>query len=89
MPAAHQALTLTSLRHNVQLAIHAIGDRAVDEVLDILRGVAANNSGRVAERRHRVEHAQHLAGPQVLHRIVADTCSLYAVCFVRLFKAPV
>ena len=49
----------------VQMAIHAIGDRAVDEVLALLRDVAANNTGRLAERRHRVEHAQHLAGPEV------------------------
>ena len=47
------------------MAVHAIGDRAVDEVLELLRDVAANNTGRVAERRHRVEHAQHLSGPEV------------------------
>ncbi len=46
------------------MAVHAIGDRAVDEVLDLLRDVAANNTGRTVERRHRVEHAQHLSGPE-------------------------
>ena len=48
----------------VQMAVHAIGDRAVDEVLDMLADIAANNTGRIAERRHRVEHAQHLSGPE-------------------------
>ncbi len=57
------------------MAVHAIGDRAVDEVLELLRDVAANNTGRVVERRHRVEHAQHLSGPEVSAKAAAPSSS--------------
>jgi len=42
----------------LQLAVHAIGDRAVHEILDIFARIAERNGPR--ERRFRVEHAQHL-----------------------------
>jgi hypothetical protein len=42
----------------LQTAIHAIGDRANDEVLDIYQKVAEANGER--DRRSRIEHAQHL-----------------------------
>ena len=42
----------------LQIAIHAIGDRANDEVLDIYQKVAETNGER--DRRFRIEHAQHL-----------------------------
>ena len=42
----------------IQLAIHAIGDRAIALVLDIFDSVAAAHGPR--DRRLRVEHAQHL-----------------------------
>ncbi len=41
----------------LHLAIHAIGDRANDELLDIFQRVAGQS---VEKRRFRVEHAQHL-----------------------------
>ncbi|HEY8563821.1 MAG TPA: amidohydrolase [Pyrinomonadaceae bacterium] len=43
---------------NLQIMVHAIGDRANDEVLKIFERVAAENGAR--DRRFRVEHAQHL-----------------------------
>ena len=45
-------------RHGLQVATHAIGDEANDEVLDILADVARTNGAR--DRRFRIEHAQHL-----------------------------
>ncbi len=42
----------------LHLAIHAIGDRANDELLDIFQRVAGEDA---AKRRFRVEHAQHLS----------------------------
>ena len=41
----------------LQLAIHAIGDRAVSDVLDVYEKVIAENGMR--DRRLRIEHAQH------------------------------
>lgn len=41
--------------HELQIAIHAIGDRANDEVLKIYE-----SRPHTAERRFRIEHAQHL-----------------------------
>ena len=49
---------LAADRLGLQVAIHAIGDRANDLILDIFeKAVAANGPG---ERRWRIEHAQHL-----------------------------
>ncbi len=45
-------------RAGLQVAIHAIGDRAVSLILDIFERVAAANGPR--DRRWRIEHAQHL-----------------------------
>ncbi len=52
--------------HNLQVAIHAIGDRANDEVLKIFESVP-----NVKERRFRIEHAQHLS-PELIKRFAAD-----------------
>ncbi|MEM7352442.1 MAG: amidohydrolase [Acidobacteriota bacterium] len=41
----------------LQLAIHAIGDRAIGELLDVFERVAEANGPR--DRRFRMEHAQH------------------------------
>lgn len=43
----------------LQVTIHAIGDKANDEALDIFATTAAKNGAR--DRRFRIEHAQHLA----------------------------
>lgn len=42
----------------LQINLHAIGDRANDEILDIFERTAAANGER--DRRFRIEHAQHL-----------------------------
>ena len=51
---------------NMQVAIHAIGDRANDEVLKIFESI-----GNARERRFRIEHAQHL-NPDLIKRFAAD-----------------
>jgi predicted amidohydrolase YtcJ len=43
----------------LQLAIHAIGDRAISDLLDVYEQVIRQNGER--DRRLRIEHAQHLA----------------------------
>ena len=47
-----------ALEHNYQLCVHAIGDRANRETLDIFEEAFKGRNG--AELRWRVEHAQHL-----------------------------
>ncbi len=46
-------------KRHLQLAIHAIGDRAVSTVLDIFERITKTN--RPWDRRFRIEHAQHVA----------------------------
>ena len=43
----------------LQVAVHAIGDRAIRLQLDVFERVAKQNSSR--DRRFRIEHAQHIA----------------------------
>ena len=50
--------------HNLQVAIHAIGDRANDEVLKIYESLPR-------DRRFRIEHAQHL-NADLIKRFAAD-----------------
>ena len=45
-------------QHNLNVSLHAIGDEANDDVLDLYRDIAAANGPR--DRRFRIEHAQHL-----------------------------
>ena len=42
----------------LQIAVHAIGDAAVDAALDILETIEKTNGKR--DRRFRIEHIQHL-----------------------------
>ena len=51
-------------KHNLQIAIHAIGDRANDEVLKIYEKLPR-------DRRFRIEHAQHL-NHDLIKRFAAD-----------------
>ena len=44
--------------HNIQLAVHAIGDRANDWIIDQFFQVFNSNGKK--DRRFRIEHAQHL-----------------------------
>ena len=48
-----------AMAHNMQLCVHAIGDRANRELLDLYSRVFEENPGN-ADLRWRVEHAQHL-----------------------------
>ncbi len=48
-------------KHNMQLCVHAIGDRANREVLDVMEREYAKNSEKEPDLRWRIEHAQHLA----------------------------
>ncbi|KAL3632450.1 Protein LONG AFTER FAR-RED 3 [Castilleja foliolosa] len=52
-------MTLSSDKAALQVAIHAIGDRANDWILDLYKSVAFENGKR--DRRFRIEHAQHLS----------------------------
>ncbi|KAL8125221.1 hypothetical protein AgCh_012776 [Apium graveolens] len=51
--------TVSSDKSGLQVAIHAIGDRANGMILDLYNSVVATNGMR--DRRFRIEHAQHLA----------------------------
>lgn len=46
-------------KHDLQLCVHAIGDRANREVLDIFEEIFKSNPGK-KDIRWRIEHAQHL-----------------------------
>ncbi|WCJ39106.1 Protein LONG AFTER FAR-RED 3 [Euphorbia peplus] len=52
-------MTMEADKVGLQVAIHAIGDKANDMVLDLYESVASTNGER--DRRFRIEHAQHLA----------------------------
>lgn len=52
-------MTSLSDMSGLQVAIHAIGDKANDLILDVYESVASMNG--VRDRRFRIEHAQHLA----------------------------
>jgi predicted amidohydrolase YtcJ len=46
-------------RAGLQIAIHAIGDKAIHEILDIMESAIAEGGER--DRRWRIEHSQHMA----------------------------
>jgi predicted amidohydrolase YtcJ len=50
-------------RAGLQVEIHAIGDRANAEILDLFERVAAKNGPK--DRRFRIEHAQHLRAADI------------------------
>ncbi|KAK8612113.1 hypothetical protein V6N13_092232 [Hibiscus sabdariffa] len=52
-------MTMASDVSGLQVAIHAIGDRANDLILDMYESVVSKNGKR--DQRFRIEHAQHLA----------------------------
>jgi len=56
-------------RAGLQIAIHAIGDRANDLILSIFEQVEKENGAR--DRRFRIEHAQHIR-PQDIQRFARD-----------------
>jgi len=63
---AMQKRVLDADAHNLQVAIHAIGDRANDETLKIFEATPD-----MRERRFRIEHAQHL-NDALIKRFAAD-----------------
>jgi predicted amidohydrolase YtcJ len=54
---------LAADRAGLQVFIHAIGDRANEQILNVYREVAAANGPR--DRRFRIEHAQHLRSSEI------------------------
>ena len=46
-------------KNKLQLSVHAIGDRAISEVLDVFEKIVEENPPW--DRRFRIEHAQHMA----------------------------
>jgi predicted amidohydrolase YtcJ len=63
-PPAVDTLPATAqiaLDHNMQLCVHAIGDRANREVLNIYEEAFKKNNRNGKDLRWRIEHAQHLS----------------------------
>lgn len=56
-PATMEALVRGAVEAHVQPCIHAIGDRAIAEMLDLYARVGGGNAARY---RFRIEHAQHV-----------------------------
>jgi hypothetical protein len=92
-PGTMERRTLDSDRAGLQVAIHAIGDRANFEILNLYQTVAAQNGGR--DRRFRIEHAQHLRPGDIprfaQQRVIASVQPYHAVddgrwCEPRLGK---
>jgi predicted amidohydrolase YtcJ len=63
-PASIQRVADVAIRHGFQLAVHAIGDRANREVLDVYERTFRANPAKTGLR-WRIEHAQHLAPADV------------------------
>ena len=56
-----RATAQAAIEHGYQMAVHAIGDRANREVLDIYDETFRRNGKNGGDLRWRIEHAQHLA----------------------------
>jgi predicted amidohydrolase YtcJ len=63
-PESLQRVAALALKHGYQLATHAIGDRANRETLDVYERATVGVGNRAALR-WRIEHAQHIAPPDV------------------------
>ncbi|DBA97126.1 hypothetical protein WJX77_007862 [Trebouxia sp. C0004] len=61
-----EQLVLAADAAELQIAIHAIGDQANDDVLAMYSHVQSNNSRLSSPRRHRIEHVQHVSGPDAI-----------------------
>ena len=59
-PAKMEALARGADQAQIQLCIHAIGDRAIAEILDMYERLGGGNP---AAHRFRIEHAQHMREP--------------------------
>lgn len=62
-PESLYAWTKAADAAGLQVAVHAIGDRAIRTQLDIYQRVEKENGPR--DRRFRIEHAQHIAPPDI------------------------
>jgi len=66
---------------DLQVMIHAIGDRANDEILKVYERVERENGTR--DRRFRIEHSQHLTADLIkrfaAHRVVASMQPYHAI----------
>jgi predicted amidohydrolase YtcJ len=62
-PAAMYGFIQGADRAGLQVSVHAIGDRAIHEVLDLMERVEKENGP--ADRRFRIEHLQHIARADV------------------------
>lgn len=72
--------------------VHAIGDEAIDVLLDLYEKVMAQNGPR--ERRFRVIHAQVLRGPEVARRmaefgVIAEVQPYHAIDDMRWMEARI
>ncbi|MEQ2006328.1 MAG: amidohydrolase [Limisphaerales bacterium] len=68
-------------RAGLQVMIHAIGDRANNQMLSVFEQVAQDNVA--ADRRFRIEHAQHLRQPDIARfakgRVIASMQPYHAI----------
>jgi predicted amidohydrolase YtcJ len=58
---AIRAMAQAAVEHGYQMAVHAIGDRANREVLDLYEEAFTKNGKDGKQLRWRIEHAQHLS----------------------------
>jgi predicted amidohydrolase YtcJ len=81
-PASIQRVADVAIRHGFQLAVHAIGDRANREVLDVYERTFRANPAKTGLR-WRIEHAQHLAPadvPRVARRgVIASMQGIHTI----------
>ena len=67
--------------HHLQVAVHAIGDQAIDTTLDVFDSVTAAHGAR--DRRFRMEHAQHIrpasVGRFVRQGVIASVQPYHAI----------
>eukprot|EP00879_Flechtneria_rotunda_P010028 GHRR01010484.1.p1 GENE.GHRR01010484.1~~GHRR01010484.1.p1 ORF type:complete len:723 (+),score=236.85 GHRR01010484.1:581-2749(+) len=65
-----EAMIAGAHKAGLQVAIHAIGDRALDEVLDIFNRVGNCKPGKPCIN-HRIEHVQHISNASAAARLAS------------------
>ena len=80
-PATIRTMAEIALAHGFQVSVHAIGDRANHEVLDVFQQIfAAHPAAR--DLRWRIEHAQHLEAGDIARfgamHVIASMQSIHA-----------
>ena len=58
-------ISRSALSSGFQVAAHGIGDRAIREILDQYERVFQENPAAARDHRFRIEHAQHISGPDI------------------------